>query len=174
MQHLHCLTEQPWQGCHIEAEPRSTRQLRCHSRSICLILERAGYKVRAPRKDTPRVKLTPVRDKQAAAQRAAQLRAQSLSLRRAAPGRRISTSTQHASGTRQRRWSCYPAPAQRARLMTRAGPVERGPAERQTDILRSVGGSLAVWLIRRNLNACLPADSVPLLKHAQALGRARR
>ena len=44
-------------------------------------MERAGYKVRAPRKDTPRVKLTPVRDKQAAAQRAAQLRAQSLSLR---------------------------------------------------------------------------------------------
>ena len=52
--------------------------------ALCVALERAGYKVCAPRKNTPCAKPAPIemkRDKQAAAQRAAQLRAQRLSLR---------------------------------------------------------------------------------------------
>jgi hypothetical protein len=68
----------------LEKEALPARGRKWHTRSICQILERAGYKVRTPRKETPRVKATPVemkRDKQAAAQRAAQLRAQRLSLR---------------------------------------------------------------------------------------------
>ena len=56
----------------LEQEALPARGKKWHPRSICLILERAGYKVRAPRKDTPRVKLKPVemkRDKQAAGMR---------------------------------------------------------------------------------------------------------
>ena len=68
----------------LEKEALPSRGKKWHTRSICQILERAGYKVRALRKDAPRDKPTPVemkRDKQAAAQRAVQLRAQRLSLR---------------------------------------------------------------------------------------------
>lgn len=57
---------------------------RCALRLAPLDRERAGYKARTPRKEALQVTATPVemkRDKQAAAQRAAQLRAQRLSLR---------------------------------------------------------------------------------------------
>ena len=68
----------------LEQEAMPARGNKWHTRSISQILERAGYKVRTPRKEVPRVKATPVemkRDKQAATQRAVQLRAQRLSLR---------------------------------------------------------------------------------------------
>ena len=74
----------PQIAARLEQEALPARGKKWHTRSICHILERAGYKVRTPRKGTPRVKPTPVemkRDKQAAAQRAAQLRAERLSLR---------------------------------------------------------------------------------------------
>ncbi|PSM31761.1 recombinase family protein [Haliangium sp. UPWRP_2] len=68
----------------LDEEKRPARGKRWHKRSVYQILERAGYSVRSRRKEAARVKPTRQelkRDKQAAAQRAKQLRAQRLSLR---------------------------------------------------------------------------------------------
>ncbi len=68
----------------LEQEGLPSRGKRWHSRSVYQVLQRAGHWVREERQSTTRVQPTVLelkRDKQAAAQRAMQLRAQRLSLR---------------------------------------------------------------------------------------------
>ena len=68
----------------LEQEGLPPRGKRWHTKSVYQVLTRAGHAVRQYRQDAPRVQPTVLelkRDKQAAAQRAVQLRAQRLSLR---------------------------------------------------------------------------------------------
>ena len=68
----------------LERDGLPARGKRWHASSVNKVLERAGYAVRKQTKRAPRVQATPVelkRDKEAATQRATQLRAQRLSLR---------------------------------------------------------------------------------------------
>ena len=68
----------------LEQEGLPSRGKRWHTRSVYQVLQRAGHLVREYRQEAPRVQPTVLelkRDKQAAAQRAIQLRAQRLSLR---------------------------------------------------------------------------------------------
>ncbi|HRI52666.1 MAG TPA: recombinase family protein [Pseudomonadota bacterium] len=68
----------------LEQEGLPSRGKRWHTRSVYQVLQRSGHAVRTYRQDAPRVQPTVLelkRDKQAAAQRAMQLRAQRLSLR---------------------------------------------------------------------------------------------